>query len=68
MTTALPGAAGDTISKLLPVHGGSVPGFGGGCPLDAAGNANPGQGGEVDFGGDCSDMNTAWWKNPQLKL
>lgn len=52
MATALAGAAGDTISKLLLVHSESVPGFGGGRLLDtAAGNANLGQGGEVDFGG-----------------
>lgn len=52
MATALAGAAGDTISKLLLVHSESVPGLGGGRLLDAtAGNANPGQGGEVDFGG-----------------
>lgn len=43
MAATLAGAAGDTFSKLLPVHGESVPGFGV--------NANPGQGGEADFGG-----------------
>jgi hypothetical protein len=52
MAAALAGATGDAISNLLLVHSKSVPGWGGGRLLDAtAGNANPGQGSEVDFGG-----------------
>lgn len=69
MATALAGAAGDTISKLLLVHGESVPGLGGGRLLDAtAGNANLGQGSEVDFGGGLPRHEHGMVENPGLKL
>jgi len=69
MATALAGAAGDTISKLLLVHSESVPGLGGGRLLDAtAGNANLGQGSEVDFGGGLPRHEHGMVENPGLKL